>query len=33
MLKKMDLKIIVFSEIGQTQMNKDFNSIYMKDLE
>lgn len=31
--KKMDLKITVLSEIGQTQMDKDFDSIYMKDLE
>lgn len=30
---KMDLKITVLNEIGQTQMDKDFDSIYMKDLE
>lgn len=31
--KKMDLKITVLSEIGQTQMDKDFDPIYMKDSE
>lgn len=31
--KEDDLKIIMFSETGQTQKGKYFDSIYMRDLE